>query len=472
MCHKRPAYLLAACLCAVAGNAAAINFSATPAEATTIAKEAYLYGYPVVEVYKTLYTQAVDKQGQNFKAPFNQIGNTAMVFTPRDTAFVTPNSDTPYSFLWMDLRTEPLVLTLPAIEDGRYYSTQLIDLYTQNFAYLGTRTTGNKGGNFMITGPGWTGEKPAGIDAVIPSESAIAYGLYRTQLFDDKDLTKVKDIQRGYRVQPLSRFLEKPEPAAAPDVDWPAPVADMSDSPELFRYLNFMLAFAQPQPSEAALRERFRKIGIDPGQPYNLNELTTEQRKSLEDGIAAGKAEFAKFKKDKVDTHQISSGDLFGSREHLHNNYLYRYAGANMGIFGNSAAEANYIGYFVDNQQHPVDASKHSYTLHFNKGALPPANAFWSLTMYDGKNKLLVDNPINRYLINSRMLPDLKRNTDGSVTLYVQHKAPASELQNNWLPAPDGPFYGVLRIYMPKPEVASGEWKMPLLTPVVSQTPP
>jgi hypothetical protein len=143
-----------------------------------------------------------------------------------------------------------------------------------------------------------------------------------------------------------------------------------------------------------------------------------------------------------------------------------------MGIFGNSAAEANYIGYFVDNQQHPVDASKHSYTLHFNKDALPPANAFWSLTMYDGKNKLLVDNPINRYLINSRMLPDLKRNTDGSVTLYVQHKAPASELQNNWLPAPDGPFYGVLRIYMPKPEVASGEWKMPLLTPVVSQTPP
>lgn len=273
---KPPCSLLAVCLSIAAGNAAAINFSATPAEATTIAREAYLYGFPVVEMYKTLYTQAVDTQGNNFKAPFNQIGNTAMVFTPRDTAFVTPNSDTPYSFLWMDLRTEPLVLTLPAIEDGRYYSTQLIDLYTQNFAYLGTRTTGNKGGNFMISGPGWSGEKPAGIDAVIPSESAIAYGLYRTQLFDDKDLAKVKQIQRGYKVQPLSQFLGKSEPAAAPAVDWPAPVADMSDSPELFKYLNFMLAFAQPQPSETALRERFKKIGIEPGQPYNLTELTAD----------------------------------------------------------------------------------------------------------------------------------------------------------------------------------------------------
>ncbi|MEJ3595145.1 DUF1254 domain-containing protein [Pseudomonas bubulae] len=469
---KPPAYLLAACLSLGAGNADAINFSASPTEAASIAREAYLYGFPVVEMYKTLYTQAVDTQGKNFKAPFNEIGNTAMVFTPRDTAFVTPNSDTPYSFLWMDLRAEPLVLTLPAIEDGRYYSTQLIDLYTQNFAYLGTRTTGNKGGNYMIAGPGWTGEKPAGIDAVIPSESAIAYGLYRTQLFDDKDLAKVKHIQSGYKVRPLSQFLGKPTPAAAPAVDWPAPVADMSDSPELFRYLSFMLAFAQPQPSEAALRERFRKIGIEPGQPFNLNELTLEQRTSLEDGIAAGKAEFAQFKHDKVDTHKITSGDLFGSREHLHNNYLYRYAGANMGIFGNSAAEANYIGYFVDNQQHPVDASRDRYTLHFNKDALPPANAFWSLTMYDGKTKLLVENPINRYLINSRMLSDLKRNADGSLTLYVQNQPPAGEWLNNWLPAPDGPFYGVLRIYMPKPEVASGAWKMPLLTPVVSQTAP
>jgi hypothetical protein len=160
---------------------------------------------------------------------------------------------------------------------------------------------------------------------------------------------------------------------------------------------------------------------------------------------------------------------LFGTRDHLKGNYLYRYAGANMGIFGNSAEEANYIGYFVDKDGQPVDASKHDYTLHFAKGALPPADAFWSLTMYNGKNKLLVANPLNRYLINSRMLPDLKLDADGGVTLYLQKKAPAKELQSNWLPAPDGPFYGVLRLYLPKPEVTSGQWKMPLLTPVNQQ---
>ncbi|HBD31966.1 MAG TPA: cell envelope protein, partial [Cupriavidus sp.] len=130
------------------------------AEVRAIAREAYIYGYPVVEAYKTLYAQAVDQGGPNFKAPFNQIGNTANVFTPNDTAIITPNSDTPYSFVWMDLRAEPLVLTLPPIENKRYYSAQLIDLYTHNFAYLGTRTSGNQGGNYMIVGPDWSGEKP------------------------------------------------------------------------------------------------------------------------------------------------------------------------------------------------------------------------------------------------------------------------------------------------------------------------
>ena len=145
---------------------------------------------------------------------------------------------------------------------------------------------------------------------------------------------------------------------------------------------------------------------------------------------------------------------------------MYRYAGANMGIFGNTAKEANYIGYFTDKDGQPVDASKHDYTQHFDKGALPPAEAFWSLTMYDGKNKLLYANPLNRYLINSRMLPNLKLDSAGGLTLYVQNKAPAKDLQRNWLPAQNGLFYDVLRLYLPKPEVTSGKWKMPLLIPV------
>ncbi|RON52592.1 DUF1254 domain-containing protein [Pseudomonas frederiksbergensis] len=442
------------------------DFSASPEEARGIAKEAYLYGFPVVEMYKTLYTQAVDKAGPNFKAPFNKIGNTAKVFTPADTAFVTPNSDTPYSFVWMDLRAEPVVLTLPPIAESRYYSVQLIDLYTQNFAYLGTRSTGNKGGTFMVAGPDWQGQQPVNIDRLVRSESNIAYALYRTQLFDNADLAKVKLIQNAYKVQTLSQYLKQPAPAAAPKVDWPKPTADMSDTPDLFRYLNFMLGFAPPQDVEKDLLARFAKIGIVGGQPFKLTSLSAEQRKALEDGISDAKAEFAQFKKDKVDTHQVTSGDFFGTRDHLNGNYLYRYAGANMGIFGNSAEEANYIGYFVDNQGKPVNGARHSYTLHFNKDELPPADAFWSLTMYDGKTKLLVANHMKRYLINSRMLPKLKRDADGGLTLYVQHSEPVDGKKSNWLPAPHGPFYAVLRVYLPKPEMVSGQWQIPLLTPI------
>ncbi|WP_419710467.1 DUF1254 domain-containing protein [Pseudomonas sp. NFX224] len=457
--------LLTALTLALSANASA-DFTATLEEARGIAKEAYLYGFPVVEMYKTLYTQAVDKKSPNFKAPFNQIGNTAKAFTAKDTAFVTPNADTPYSFVWMDLRAEPLVLTLPPIEEHRYYSVQLIDAYTQNFAYLGTRSPGNNGGHYMIAGPNWQGQQPLNIDRLLRSESNIAYALYRTQLFDDKDLAKVKQIQKGYKVETLSHYDKQKAPPAAPKIDWPKPTPTMSDTPDLFRYLNFMLSFTPSQDVEKDLPGRFAKIGIEAGKPFNVSTLTADQRKALEDGISDAKAEFAEFKKTKVDNHELTSGDFFGTRDHLKGNYLYRYAGANMGIFGNSAEEANYIGYFVDKDGQPVDASKHDYTLHFDKDALPPADAFWSLTMYDGKNKLLVANPLNRYLINSRMLPDLKLDNDGGLTLYVQNKAPAKALQSNWLPAPNGPFYGVLRLYLPKPEVTNGQWNMPLLTPV------
>lgn len=466
MTLEKPTRLLLAGLSLLLSASASADFSASPEEARGIAKEAYLYGFPVVEMYKTLYTQAVDKGGPNFKAPFNHIGNTAKVFTPKDTAFVTPNSDTPYSFVWMDLRAEPVVLTLPQIAEERYYSVQLIDLYTQNFAYLGTRSTGNKGGHFMIAGPDWKGQQPVNIDRLVRSESNIAYALYRTQLFDEKDLEKVKRIQNGYKVQTLSQYVKQPAPAAPAKIDWPKPTATMTDSPELFRYLNFMLAFAQPQDSEKDVLARFAKIGIVAGQPFDLKTLTAEQRKALDDGIADAKAEFAAFKKDKVDTHQITSGDFFGTRDHLNNNYLYRYAGANMGIFGNSADEAAYMGYFVDSEGKPVNGARHSYTLHFAKDQLPPADAFWSLTMYDAKTKLLVQNHKKRYLINSRMLPHLKRDADGGLTLYVQHSEPLKDQRSNWLPAPHGPFYAVLRVYLPKPEVANGQWKLPALTPI------
>jgi hypothetical protein len=326
---------------AAPGSAIAADIS--PEEARAIAKDAYIYGFPMVESYKTLYSQAVDQGGPNFKAPFNAIGNTANVFTPKDTAIITPNSDTPYSFVWMDLRTEPIVLTLPDIEPERYYSVQLIDLFTQNFAYLGKRTTGSGGGDFLIAGPAWTGETPEGITKVVRCETEFAYALYRTQLFGPDDLANVKRVQSGYQVRPLSAFLSQDAPSPASSIDWPKPdPAAMTTTPAIFRYMSFLLDFAPTDPSEVDTLARFAKIGVGAGLPFDESKLSPEMSKALQDGIADGQKEFADFKTAEIDTRKLHSNQFFGTRDFLKNNYLYRYAGAKLGIFGNSGEEAIY----------------------------------------------------------------------------------------------------------------------------------
>jgi len=192
----------------------------TPVEARAIAKEAYIYGFPMVDNYRIQHAYFVDTKNPEYKAPWNQIKNIPRVYTPEDKAIQTPNSDTPYSMIGMDLRAEPLVLTVPAIDKKRYYSIQLIDAYTQNFDYIGSRATGNEAGNFLIGGPNWKGETPKGLKKVMRSETDLAIGAYRTQLFNPGDLDNVKKIQAGYKVQPLSAFLGQPAPPAAPAIDF------------------------------------------------------------------------------------------------------------------------------------------------------------------------------------------------------------------------------------------------------------
>src|SRR5579862_6949591 len=193
----------------------------TPVEARAIAKEAYVYGFPLVDNYRVEYAYFVDHDSPEFKAPWNQITNIPRVFTPADTAVQTPNSDTPYSWLGLDLRAEPIVLTLPPMDrKDRYFSVQFTDAYTFNFAYLGTRTTGNDGGTFLVAGPDWKGETPKGVKKVIRSETEFIVVVYRTQLFNPGDLDNAKKIQAGYKVQTLSGFLNGAAPKAAPAIDF------------------------------------------------------------------------------------------------------------------------------------------------------------------------------------------------------------------------------------------------------------
>src|SRR3981189_1196005 len=201
-------------------TAAHAQAGVSPAEARAIAKEAYIYGFPIVDNYRIQHAYWMDKTNPDYKGPVNQLWNSASLFTPADKAIQTPNSDTLYSFVGADLRSEPLVLTVPAIEKERYFSVQLIDYYTFNFDYIGTRTTGNEGGSFLLAGPGWEGDTPRGIDKVFRSETALAFPAYRTQLFNPGDIDNVRKVQAGYRVQPLSTFLGQPAPKAALAIDF------------------------------------------------------------------------------------------------------------------------------------------------------------------------------------------------------------------------------------------------------------
>jgi hypothetical protein len=358
------------------------------------------------------------------------------------------------------------VLTVPKIEKDRYFSIQLIDLYTHNFDYIGSRTTGNGGGNFLIAGPAWKGSTPKGITKLIRSETELVLAVYRTQLFSPDDLENVKAIQAGYKVQPLSAFLGQPAPKAAPQIQFIKPLTreEITKSPKVFQQLNFILQFCPTHPSEKKLMARFGRLGIGAGRTFDWNAFSPEIQAAIGEGMKDAWADFAQLK-ERGDAGEVGSADIFGTREHLQNNYLYRWAAAALGLWGNSEAEAIYPAYWIDADGQKLDGA-HRYTLRFAPGQLPPVNAFWSLTMYDVPDLMLVANPIDRYLINSPMLPDFVRDGDGGITLYIQHESPGRDHEPNWLPAPAGPFYMSLRLYWPKQEALDGTWKLPPLVRV------
>ncbi|HEY5185317.1 MAG TPA: DUF1254 domain-containing protein [Actinomycetes bacterium] len=429
-----------------------------------VAKEAYIYGYPMVDGYRVQYAYFEDRSNPEFKAPWNHLLNVPRVYTAEDRAIVSPNSDTPYSMVGMDLRAEPVVLTVPPVDAGRYFSIQLIDAYTHNFDYIGSRTTGNGGGSYMVAGPGWDGDLPAGIKKVFRSETQFAMAVYRTQLFNSDDLDNVKAVQAGYRAQTLAAFLGEPAPAPAPPVGFVEPLTPETQKTSLrfFTILSFILGFCPTHPSEVDLRARFAEAGFDGGTLFDPDSLAPEARDAMEQGIADAWAEFAAFKAEQMDTKKVTVGDIFGTREYLDNNYLYRMTAGVLGLYGNSKHEAMYPFYGVDSDGQPLTGASR-YALRFAPGQLPPVHAFWSLTMYELPESLLVANSLNRYLINSPMLPHLKHDPDGGLTLHLQHETPGPGDEANWLPAPAGPFMTALRLYWPKEEATSGTWKEPPL---------
>lgn len=250
----------------------------------------------------------------------------------------------------------------------------------------------------------------------------------------------------------------------APPIEFRKPLTpdQQRTSPEFFKVLDFVLRFCPTHPSERALRDRFAKLGLGAGT-FDVAALQDETRAAVAKGMSDAWEEFAEFKRTQVDTGKRTAADGFGTREYLKNDYLGRMSSAILGIYRNSKEEALYPIYFTDSACGKLDASRNRYTLQFPPGALPPVNAFWSLTMYELPSSLLVDNPLERYLINSPMLPSLKQDADGGLTLYLQHESPGDGTEVNWLPAPDGEFFAVLRLYWPKEQALTGAWKAPPL---------
>ena len=387
----------------------------SPEQSRAIAKEAYIFTYPVVMNYRTMYMQAIKGDGAFGK--WLHLG----LSSPADTDIVTPNNDTPYSYAWVDLRAEPWVLTMPKIEKERFYTSQWDDLWGYVLDNPGSVNDGNDGVSVLLASPAWQGDVPKGIKRVMRGESDFLGTLTRTQVMGgEKDLPRVQQIQQSYKLEPLSRFVGTTAPTAAPAMQWPVWTEGDETTEAYWGYVHFLLPLTTPQPADKAMYDKMASIGLKAGGPWDPGKLDAATRQALQQGMDDARAELKQRSEGGID-----AAKFFGTRTKVGTDYMNRALGVYMGIFGNVPQQSVYLSMPSDAVGQPLDASKATYTLTFPKGQLPPVKYFWSITMYSVPQRLLVANPINRYSIGSST-PGLKPNTDGSLTIYVSAKSPGT----------------------------------------------
>ena len=452
-----PRHIIATALACLATLTLARAEEISPDEARSIAKEAWLYAYAPIQGYQTLFNQTQNKDFPGYVGGFNRFRHYSRSATPADKDIVTPNNDTPYSWAWLDLRAEPIVLSLPAVPAPRYYVNQWFDLHTHNFAYTGVRATGREAGNYLFAGPNWNGTVPDGITKVFRAETDFVGTLTRTQLNGPDDIPAMQAIQENYKLTPLSKFVGQASPPAGPDVEWPAWDASKAEGIGFISYLNALLPMMPIAPSEKEMFERFAKIGIAPGKEFDPEKIDAKIRAAIEEGVAASAKELKE-----TALKQTDSKTFFGTREELGENYiLERSMGAMLGIYGNTKEEAVYASQQTGPDGKVLDGNKH-WVLRFEPGQLPPASLFWSITMYKLPERLLTENPIDRYSVGDRT-PGLKQGTDGSLEIYLQSTDPGPGKTSKWLPTPPGPFFFVARFYGPRISLIDGSWSLPAL---------
>jgi hypothetical protein len=431
------------------------------AEARAIALDAYIYFYPLVSMDITRLQSTNVEPGKEFaKGPMNMFVSVPE-YPPADLKMVVRvNFDTLYSVAWLDLTKEPLIVSAPDT-DGRFYLLPMLDMWTDVFASPGWRTTGTQAGNFLVTPPGWTGEVPSGFSH-IPAPTPYVWVIGRTKTDGSADYPAVNKIQAGYKVTPLSGWGKPTVPVTVeidPSVDMKtAPKAQVDTMPagKYFAYAAELMKLHPPHATDQPIIAQMKRLGIEPGKSFDINNVDTVIRDALE----AAPAEGQKLMAWKLPTlARVANGwsmntDTMGV---YGNNYLKRAIIAQVGLGANLPEDAIYPMNLGDAAGKPLNGAN-KYTMHFAKGATPPVNAFWSITLYDAEG-FQVGNALNRFALSSYM--PFKTNADGSLDLYFQNENPGKDLEANWLPAPKEPFNLTMRLYAPKPEALTGKWNPP-----------
>lgn len=440
-----------------------VNEDLSSEEISAIAREAYIYSFPMMMGYRFGYATFLEPNSPTYRGPANDgpFGE-AVTFDHTFRDVITPNADTPYSFALLDLRAGPIVLSVPAVSD-RYYVMQLEDLYGQNDFYVGSRASGREPGSYFLTGPGWSETVPSGFDGAHQFETDLVFVIGRSQLLGRDDVTALAEIMRQYRIESYEEYLGGEAPAVPP-FDWPRWDDEASRDERFITYLNGLLPLCQPpHPDELEMMARFARIGIGPGAPFDPDAIDPGTRSAIAAGVAAARDELAAASEGLGESiNGWMSMAAFGNRAAYGGDYLRRGAESMVGWGGNDQIEAYYPMARLDADGEPLDGGS-AYELRLE--TLPPVNAFWSVTMYDtsydGTAGYLIENPIGRYLINSTS-EGLEFGDDGSLTITIQRAVPTNPAARaNWLPSPGGRFYLALRMYWPKQDALNGTWVAP-----------
>jgi hypothetical protein len=438
----------------------------TEEEAHAIGVDAYLYFYPLMTMEITRQQLTNQEPGPgSLGGPMNRFANIPAFPSADMKAVVRPNFDTLYSSGWLDLTKEPVVVSVPDT-GGRYYLLPMLDMWTDVFASPGWRTTGTAAGNFLVTPPGWTGTVPPNfthIDAPTPYVWIIG----RTKTDGPADYEAVHKIQAGYKITPLSQWGKEPvspEVKIDPSVDMKTPPKKQVDSMPADKYFANAAEILKLQPTHVTdqpIIARLKRVGFEVGKSFDLNVADPAVKKGLESAPADAQA----LMQWKVQTlaRVVNNWSMNTDTMGVYGNYyLKRAIVAQLGLGANLPADAIYPLNLGDSEGKPLDGAS-NYTIHFDKGQTPPAEAFWSITLYDNDG-FQVANPLNRFAVSSWM--PFKYNPDGSLDLYFQNESPGGDKEANWLPAPKGPYNLTMRIYAPKADTLTGKWNPPPVTKV------